>query len=268
MEDKGRGMGANRKIMAPIGKRKDAGKDAMLTIMIMGPSGGMHSFKVSKCIIICTLLFFLLYIPGSVLLINQYFNLTRRFADQTETIENLQVELADKKIGFRQKAQHEENLIDLENFRQGLLDFDEDILPVEEEHSILDDEISINVVKPFMTDISDLIIDRGEDSVSIKFKLLNKRNDGNPVEGYIHIIGFGKAPDPPADWNYFNNNFSNELPVDYRRGLGFLIQRFKPYERMFRQISGGELPYEIRVVVYDKSGNLIYVNNFEVPDES
>jgi len=246
--------------------------------MIMGKSGGMHSFKVSKFVVICALLFFFLYIPGSVLLINQYFDLNIKYNHQTETINNLKDELEGKKIGFRQKAQHEANLIDLEKYRQSLLDFDEDILPVENEdltikapveegRNILDDEISVNVAKLYMTDISDLIINKGEDFVSIKFKLLNKRKDGNPVEGYIHIIGFGRDADPPDDWNYFNNNFSNGLPVDYRRGLGFLIQRFKPYERMFRQTSEGELPYEIRVVVYDRSGNLIYVDKFEVPDE-
>ena len=101
MEDKGRGVGSHCKIMAPKGKRKDSGKNAMLTVMIIGKSGGMHSFNVSKFIIICALLFFFLYIPGSVLLINQYFDLNIKYNHQTETINNLKDELEGKKIGFR-----------------------------------------------------------------------------------------------------------------------------------------------------------------------
>ena len=268
-------MDPNRKIIASVDKRKDDLKGATLTIMIMGQSGGIRSFRFSKSVILCSVLFFLLYIPGSILLINRYFDLNRRYIDQGEAINKLQNELTGRRIVFRQNAQHEANLVDLERYKLGLLQLTEEeltfknedvaiITSSEEGQSSVDDEIAVNPVTPHKAGISDLTLKRESDFVSIEFKLLNKRTDGNPIEGYIHIIGFGKDPDPPTDWTYFNNKLAKGFPTNYRQGLGFLIQRFKPYERMFRQTSGGELPGEIRVVVYDRSGELIYADDFEV----
>ena len=185
-------MDPNRKIISSVDKRKDDLKGATLTIMIMGQSGGIRSFRFSKSVILCSVLFFLLYIPGSILLINRYFDLNRRYIDQGEVINKLQNELTGRRIVFRQNAQHEANLVDLERYKLGLLQLTEEELTFENEdvaiitsseegQSSVDDEIAVNPVTPNKAGISDLTLKRESDFVSIEFKLLNKRTDGNPI---------------------------------------------------------------------------------------
>ena len=113
-------------------------------------------------------------------------------------------------------------------------------------------------------DIEDFIIQKDESRISVDFKLVNKSNEEGAMEGYIHIIAMDKDMDFPTEWNYRKDELQNGLPLNFRRGLPFLIQRFKSYNRNYNVISNSELPLGIRILVYDRSGNLLLKREFEV----
>jgi hypothetical protein len=63
--------------------------------------------------------------------------------------------------------------------------------------------------------------------------------------------------DYPREWNDNRVIIQNGIPVDFSKGQLFSIQRYRPYHRQFNMNSDSELPETIKILVYDRSGELI-----------
>lgn len=246
--------------------------DIHLTVMIIRGAGKVRSFKISSRIVFWATIFFLIYIPTSIFVINMFFELHHECIIQSEMIKRLESDLSEsKKILYKSKQ---------------YIAFLEDNIPnfaerQEQESTALkgknlltsntarsEGDLSINEDKKNkptqVVDIQDMVIQKDGSTMTIDFNVVNIQPGENAVGGYIHIIGRDKESDPPQVWTCPKEKLRNGLPLNYRRGHRFLIERFKPIHGKFNLISSSEPPSTIKVLVYDQSGMLILEKEFEV----
>ena len=98
----------------------------------------------------------------------------------------------------------------------------------------------------------------------VSFKVVNLQPGDNPVGGYLHILASGKQSDAPKEWAYPQEKVVNGFPENYRKGLVFTIQRFKPIQGRFNLGQSSESPSSVRVLIYDQTGAIILQKDFEV----
>jgi hypothetical protein len=279
----------------PPVKKKPRDEDR-LTIMIMRSLGRVRSFKISPHIVFWATLFFILYIPFSVFIINNHIKLYRANRAQSTKIKQLEKELikGQKEMGrFRQHVNLLEDYIrhleepEKENSATRRHDYTKEKRPtrkkadtkeksptrkveiIRKETAISDAESpaldSDEEMKPIgAVDIKDMIIQKEGPRMSVEFKLVNMNPGETAVGGYIHLIAMGSDPNPPPEWTFPRVRLEEGIPVNFRRGQLFLIQRFKPVHGRFYLTPTSEPPTALRVLVYDQSGLLILEKEFEV----
>jgi hypothetical protein len=164
-------------------------------------------------------------------------------------IENLQVRQEPVKAPSNSKQQSLPEIID----RITMEEYDENSLVSK----------SSKVVK-----VEDFIAKEADTEMSIDFKLVNTLPEEIAMEGYIHIIPTDEEGNLFSEWNYTTGMLKDGYPQNFRRGQPFLIQRFKPYHRIFTYNPNSELPSAIRILVYDKEGKKILENEYKVDDVS
>ena len=246
--------------------------------MVMGRVGKVRSFKVSPRVLFWTFLFLLIYLPVSILVINQWVGLRREVTVQQQEIDRLGVELARAErtlFKFQQHVTLLESYIDSlesgEEQRAAVRATDETAARAAEEQPEAPREETAppEPVVRGLVGVEQMAIEREEDAVQVSFNLTNVAEGGEPVSGYVHILASGKENGSPW-WDLYPRGEVAEdgIPESYRRGLPFIIQRFKPIQGRFSPGPGRGLPDAVRVVVYDDTGRLIYNEAFEVENAS
>jgi len=250
--------------------------DSRLTVMIIRSVGKVRSFKISSRIVFWATIFFLIYIPTSIFVINRFFELHHECIIQSEMIKRLESDLSESKKILCESKQYIAFLEDnIPNFAER--QEQESTSPKGKKlltrsaarrgGNLSSNEDKTN--KPTqVVDIQDMVIQKDGSTMTIDFNVVNIQPAENAVGGYIHIIGRGKESDPPHVWTCPKEKLRNGLPFNYRRGHRFLIERFKPIHGKFNLISSSEPPSTIKVLVYDQSGMLILEKEFEVSDVS
>jgi hypothetical protein len=270
----------------PPVKKKPHDEDR-LTIMIMRSLGRVRSFKISPHIVFCATLFLILYIPFSVFIINNYIGLYRADRTQSTKIEQLEEEVIKGQQNLSRFRQH---VTLLEDYIRHLEEPQEQqkeksatrgnavtteksaarkIEIIREQTVISDVESppgdSEEEMKPIgAVDIKEMIIQKEGARMSVEFKLVNINPGETAVGGYIHLIAMGNDPNPPPEWTFPRVQLEEGIPVNFRRGQLFLIQRFKPVHGRFFLAPNSEPPTALKVLVYDQSGLLILEREFEV----
>jgi hypothetical protein len=69
---------------------------------------------------------------------------------------------------------------------------------------------------------------------------------------------------PPREWTYPPVKLEKGLPVNYRNGQIFLINRFKQIQARFNLGSASESASMLRLLVYDQAGDIMLQKEFEV----
>lgn len=270
----------------PPVKMKSRDEDR-LTIMIMRSLGRVRSFKISPHIVFWATLFFILYISLSVYIINNYIGLYRANRTQSTKIEQLEKEVIKEQKNLLRFRQHvtllEDYIRHLEEPRKPQKEKsatrkDEHTkeksatrkIEIIREETVISDAESVAVdseeeMKPIgAVDIKDMIIQNEGARMSVEFKLVNMNPGETAVGGYIHLIAMGTDPNPPPEWTFPRVQLEEGIPVNFRRGQLFLIQRFKPVQGRFYLTPNSETPTALKVLVYDQSGLLILEREFEV----
>jgi hypothetical protein len=278
----------------PPVKKKPHDEDR-LTIMIMRSLGRVRSFKISPHIVFWATLFFILYIPFSVFIINNYVKLYRANRSQSTKIEQLEKEVIKGQKDMSRFRQHVNLLEDYirhleepqkksatrrtdytkEKSATRKNDYTKEKSPTRKieiirKETVISDAESPAVdseeeMKPIgAVDIKDMVIQKEGPRMSVEFKLVNMNPGETAVGGYIHLIAIGSDPNPPPEWTFPRVQLEEGIPVNFRRGQLFLIQRFKPVHGRFYLTSTSEPPTALRVLVYDQSGLLILEREFEV----
>jgi hypothetical protein len=269
MEDQERGM-ASTQPKAPSIKDK-AHHSRYLTVTIMRSIGRIRTFKIARRTIFFASVFFFIYIIVSLFIINDYFDLRNVNNTQSERIRQLENELS--KIGkiLLRSKQHlallEDYIRNAETGREQEMKFASNgnlkekgmIRRVKKESKGGLEERSERLV-----DVTDVVIQREGYLLTIDFKLVNVQRGKNPVGGYVHIIAKSDKTNSPQEWTYPRESLSDGIPVNYRRGQLFLIQRFMPFKGRFNLVPNSGTPTGIKVLVYDQSGEVIFEKEFEV----
>lgn len=243
-----------------------------ITVMIIRGVGKVQSFKISSRIVFCAAIFFLIYISASIFIINKHFDLHRTHLTQSERITQLKRQISNSKQNIHRFEQHMAMLRDHIDLLEKSGEHQE--APVKSEY-LQHRGTARNVLEPSkhrerrgdstnVVDIKDMVIQKQESRMTVDFKLVNTRPGENVVAGYLHIIAMGKDPNPPPEWTHPKEKIQNGLPLNFRRGQLFLIQRYKPIHSKFSLISTSEPPTAVKVLVYDRSGVLILEKEFEV----
>ena len=269
MEDQGRELESNRKIVPPVKGGKKEKKE--FTIMIMRSVGKIRSFKISLRIVLITAIFFFLYILISLYIFNDYFNirskhktLTKKMDILEDNLKSYQEELHDTNLYVASLEDYLKNDKDETANIEGDKKEGTDHIPFDRSEQTIDTETTAGKSISNIVEIWDLtfnIIDKG---LTLDFKLANNGSEDNAAEGYIHIIAMDINKECPETWNNPRNRLTGCIPFNYRLGQQFLIQRFRPYSKSFKLNSESELPSFIKILVYDRSGQILLEKEFPV----
>jgi hypothetical protein len=274
LEDQRRGMDSDQKEIEPVKERPVNPRE--LTIMVIRSVGKIHSFKISRRVIQWTSLIFLVYMLVSLYTISNFLYQHNRYNIQSEKLIQLEKEHNEN---LKVLNLTKEYVAGLEAYIKKTSDPNMDgIKSVQKEDSAtraidtakadLDKRDVGKQISQLPVDIKDAVIKKEGSGMVVDFKLVNTIPEQNAVEGYLHVIAMDATDNSPQEWGYARDKLENGLPVDYRLGQSFFIQRFKSYHRQFNMNSNSGLPKAIRILVYDRSGELILKKEFEVDNAS
>ena len=248
------------------------GNSSRLNIMVMRGVGKTWRFTLSSHLLFFALLFLVLFILGSLFIINDYFDrchVNERLSKQLEAAgsETQSIKRALHRVE-RQLAVFQGHLRDTEareSSPQGNVNIDSDkkeSIDVEEKNQVLPgDEIPSQEPRALVTDLKTI---KDGAKLTANFRLENKLKTGGPLKGYIHMIALGKDSDGPQLWTYPKVALKDGLPINYKLGWHFVIKRFKVIQGEFFFDSESVSPSFIKVIVYDNNGELICEKMFEV----
>jgi hypothetical protein len=224
-----------------------------------------------------TLIFFLIYLPGSVYIINQFLDLRFTRTMQTDMIRQ-QEEAAVKNQDLIRRS--EEKISFLQDYLRNLENQPEPgkIPPLDPESlragrpgfaqgGVSEGERPPQRPPEYVA-IEDLSIKRQGSQVAIRFRLINVQSDDEPTGGYVHLIARDTRPGSIKEWASPREPLQDGFPTDYRRGRLFLIKNYKLIHGRFDLSPDRESPAAIKVLVYNHAGQLILEEEFEVTHAS
>jgi hypothetical protein len=244
--------------------------------MVVRTMGKIRSFKISPRIICLLFIFLLIYIPASIIVMNRYFFLrfeSRQKAEKQYTLEGLlERTKKDLQVSKQRLALLEDFIEDMNESRKEPAKSQE-AAPESEKPERRDASLSVGTVRetgrnPKLVDVQEMDIALEDTVVNVDFKLVNIDPGNAAVGGYIHITMIGDLPTTPPEWSYPTSEFKNGVPINFRRGLPFIIERFKPYNHQFPLTPGRTRPTGVRIVVYNQSGTIILDKEFDLNDDS
>lgn len=112
--------------------------------------------------------------------------------------------------------------------------------------------------------IKDMEIDSRDNSLSTTFKLARSSPGGNPVRGYIFILAVDRSTDPPRIWSSPKAAIENGIPVNSKKGQAFKIRNFRRMRARWTFESVENIPSDLKILVYDKSGSLLFAENYQL----
>ena len=250
MENQERNMGPDREKEEEIKRRSK--KKERLTIMIFKKVGKVRTFKISSHFLLLSSLFFLFYIVATIFLTNAYFDIHRINKIQADKIDKLSRELikTDKEL---EKSKRE--IVFLNDYiREEKDQSPEPVFTVDHTESS----------SPKLVDIDDLKVKRDRSTININFRIINRKLNEDPIGGYIFVLASIKDSDSSEVWSYPKSPLKDGLPVNYRKGQRFLIQRFKSISSKYTLTRSTDKPLILKILVYDRNGELILKKVVEV----
>jgi len=252
--------------MVPPSKPKKA-QERRLRVMIMRSVGDVISFNIHPRILLLAALFLLIYLPCSIIVINDYFSQRDIYRKQAEQLMQLEEEASAAKGTFdsaqKQIAVLQDYIASLET---------PPLLPAEKATSMAATEPAVTVetetaAGPVPVDLKDIMIQREPDGLTVKFKLTKVTTGEAPISGYVHLIAEDRNSEPPRRWTYPYEVLQDGIPVDHRRGLSFRIQRFRPVSVKFELDPDLDQPSTVRILVYDHLGAHLLEKEFAIQQE-
>jgi len=250
MEDQKRDMGSTEKKTNEV--KESPASDKYLTIMIFKKAGNLRTIKISSRLLLGAAVFLFLYIIGTIVLTNAYFELSRTTKMQQNDIATLNGELSKTRLALKKSKRHFALL-------QEYLQEEKEQTP--EPMSTVDyTESSV----PQVVDINDLKVTKDRSALQVAFKIVNTHPEEEPVGGYIFVVASVKDSEKAEAWVYPSVPLKDGKPAEYRRGHRFFIQRFKKVSGNYTLNKTIEDPLMLEILVYDRNGGLILKRVVEV----
>jgi hypothetical protein len=248
-----------------------------LDVMVARGTGRVRTFRISPRILLMGLIFFILYIPISVLIINDYLSVRQEQEMQRDQVSRLQAELDDaRKMIFRYQQrvailrEHVQtdkaeppvtSIKEIARTREPIA-----AAPQEPAENPFPSEMAGKTILDGLADIKDLAIYREGGNLKVTFKIVNLRETGT-LEGYAFIVALDPGKEDPGAWSYPQAALQAGMPVDHRSGFHFAIRNFKAITMTHGLGPQGDWPPILRILIYDRSGNLLRKEDMEVKAE-
>jgi hypothetical protein len=249
MENQARHMNSEKSVEKDT-KRIPKNKER-LTIMIFKRVGKVKTFKISSSFLLWVSLFFAFYIVTTIFFTNLFIDYYHRNRILTDENAELRAMLMKTKRSLDESKQH---IALLNDYIAEKKDQSSES-PATIDHA----ESSL----PKLVDIDELKIERNESTVHIDFKIMNKQSNDEPIGGYIFIFARIKDSEKSEVWVYPNSQLEEGLPVNYRNGLRFFIQKFKLISSTYKIKNAVNSPLILEILVYDRDGEIILKKSVE-----
>jgi len=226
--------------------------DERLTIMIFKRAGKLRKMEISPRLFLGASLFLLLYIVATIFLTNAYFRVSRTAKVQASTIATLTGELAQTRETLERSRQH---IALLNEYMK------------EEKEQTPEPMSTVDYTEssfPKVVDINDLKVKRDRSELQVNFKIVNVQPEEEPIGGYIFVLASVKGVEKSEVWVYPSASLKNGIPIDYKRGHRFFIQRFKTVMGNYTLNKEIDDPLILEIQVYDRNGELILKKVLEV----
>jgi hypothetical protein len=243
-------MEAQERGMNPTNKKKEDKRRRFknkerLTVMIFKSVGKVRTFKISFHFLLWVSLFFVFYIVATIFLTNLFINYYRQNRILADENAELRAMLIKTKKSLEESKQH-----------IALLD---DYITEKKDQSprslVTGDHAESSLTT--LVDIDELKIERNKSTINVDFRIINKQLDDEPIGGYIFVFARIKDSDKSEVWVYPNSQLKDGLPVNYRNGQRFFIQRFKSISSKYTLSKSINRPLIFEIFVYDRNGTLI-----------
>ncbi len=243
VENQERGMNPSTKSKKDIRRRSKIKE--RLTVMIFKGVGKVRTFKISAHFLLWVSLFFVFYIVATIFLTNVFINYYRQNRILADENAELRAMLIKTKKTLEESKQH-----------IALLD---DYITEKKNQSPRPlstvDHTESSLTK--LVDIDELKVERNKSTIKVDFRIINKQVNEEPIGGYIFVLARIKDSDKSEVWVYPNSQLKDGLPVNYRNGQRFFIQRFKLISSKYTLSKSIDRPFIFEIFVYDRDGTLI-----------
>lgn len=249
MENQKRDMGPDSKGKKEIA-RPSKNKDR-LTIMIFKEVGKVKTFRISPRVLLSAFMLLIFYIVATIFVTNAYLAYFYPFRSigidkiQAEKIVKLSRELTKTTKSLAKSEQH---IALLEDY------IEEDKEQSSEPVSTSDYTESSS---PILVEIEDLKVKRDRSTIDVTFRIVNKQLNEEPIGGYIFMLASIRDSDRSEVWVYPSSPLKDRLPINYRRGQRFFIQRFKSISSKYTLSRSTDKPLILEILVYNRDGELI-----------
>jgi ribosomal protein S8 len=270
MEDQERGMAPTERKIPSL---KDTGHHTRyLTVTVIRSIGKIRTFKISPRTIFLASIFLALYIISSIFIINDYFDLREVKNTQSERIKQLENDLSKIKKALLRSNQHLALLDDYIHNAETGKGQETQLASNRDQKDMGTIRGAKNVSKKgvlekrseMAVDVTNVVIQKDGYLLTIDFRIINLQRSKGPVQGYIHMIARNDKANTPQEWTYPRESISDGIPVNYRRGHFFRIERFKQIRGRFNLLPNSETPTSIKVLIYNQAGESILEKEFEV----
>ena len=249
MENQKRDMGPDSKGKKEIA-RPSKNKDR-LTIMIFKEVGKVKTFRISPRVLLSAFMLLIFYIVATIFVTNAYLAYFYPFRSigidkiQAEKIVKLSRELTKTTKSLAKSEQH---IALLEDY------IEEDKEQSSEPVSTSDYTESSS---PIVVEIEELKVKRDRSTIDVTFRIVNKQLNEEPIGGYIFMLASIRDSDRSEVWVYPSSPLKDRLPINYRRGQRFFIQRFKSISSKYTLSRSTDKPLILEILVYNRDGELI-----------
>lgn len=243
MENQERGMNPTDKKKKDIRRRSKAKE--RLTVMVFKGVGKVRTFKISAHFLLWVSLFFVFYIVATIFLTNLFINYYRQNRILADENAELRAMLIKTKKSLEESKQH-----------IALLD---DFITEKKDQSPRSLR-TVDHAESYLTtlvDIDELKIERNRSTINVDFRIINKQVNEEPIGGYIFVLVRIKDSDKSEIWVYPNSPLKDGIPINYRNGQRFFIQRFKSISSKYTLSKSINRPLIFEIFVYDRNGTLI-----------
>lgn len=251
----------------PLLKKSSPPELSTVTVLASKGLGRMWSFNINFFLLIGILTTFVLYLLFSFMLLIWHFGEYH----QENVLEKLETDFQETQKALYQAKQR---LKFLESY------IDPSKIPSErpkktanppspspKADTTLDGNGTIQAesgVQESVVSIKELKVNRQGTSLSVNFKLARTSSDRSPIQGYIFIIAIDRSTDPPRLWSSPKAVFEKGAPIDPKKGQTYKIRNFRRIRARWSFASVENIPSELRILVYDRSGGLLLKENYRL----
>ena len=239
------------------------------TVMIAKGLGRVRTYHISSRILFWSSLFIILYLAGSAVLIKRYFSELRTNAIEADLLAQVQHEIEGTK---QELFQARRRLRILEDQAPGQQTADKKEAKHVAPKTVNQGPASLGIEKePPETngkitgqrvDIRRLTFRRDGATLRVQFRLVNVTPNRKTLRGYILMIAVNSRTDPPQVWTYPKVALRDGAPVSHTSCQAFKVNNYRIIRGRYFISSPDDSPSSLKILVYDKSGQLLLKKEF------